>query len=106
MGDTVSARRTLTALVTLLEGQPERKELHDLAQQMLKDLREARTDQPDRFALLESALQRADQLAASQPDEAERIWRSVLELYGPDPDAQPYVRNAREALSALEGARD
>jgi len=99
MGDIARAERTLNALCVLLAGDPEQQKLYNLANAMLDELRENQAGQPDRYALVEAALKRADTLsAADRTDEAQKIWAAIVELYSVDRNAREYVEQAQTRL--------
>ncbi len=105
MGETAEAERTLSALNTLLADYPEYETLRKLTRTLLDELRTNKIDKHERYALLRWVMERANRLAeASQPQEARKLWSSVIELYGsdPDPEAQNFVKLARERLKKVE----
>lgn len=73
----------------------------ELAKRQLKELKErlARSA-ADHLTLLSERLDRADQLAASEPARARAIRKAVVELYQEKPWAAAAVNRARQALSA------
>jgi hypothetical protein len=54
------------------------------------------------LALVESRLQRAAELATTDPAAARTMWQAVVELYGDKPWAAEAVQRARTALSQSE----
>lgn len=100
MGDVARAQRTLTALISLLQEQPEYAELRRKSKSWLKELQEKQADKTQRYALVRKSMQRADQLAADGKwNETRELCSGVIELYGSDPDAQEFVARARELLN-------
>jgi len=56
---------------------------------------------PAHLAMIQQRLKKAEQLRADKPQEAEKIYRGVVELYADKPWAAAPVRKAREALEEL-----
>ncbi|MBC7816729.1 MAG: serine/threonine protein kinase [Planctomycetaceae bacterium] len=96
-GDDLLAKRKLEALLPLVQGEPALKET---VLALLDELRDNRTKRSaDNW--LRSALSRAEQLAAdNKPAESIAIWRSIIELYADDPDADEHVEQARRNLQS------
>jgi len=87
-------------LLTLLKDDPERTDLYERTQSLLRDLRDSRSHDGQRYAILKSAMDRAERLAADNKlQQARTIWKSVVELYGPDPRAREQVDLAKARLS-------
>jgi eukaryotic-like serine/threonine-protein kinase len=93
----------LQAIVDLYE-QPGRNSGADgmcliLAQRRLVQLRkEVQTRSAEQLSLLEERLAAAKALRKSDPEQAEKMYRAVVELYGQKPWAAEAVRRARKAL--------
>jgi hypothetical protein len=99
-GDHARAAQTLTALISLLAGDPEREKLYDLATRLRDEWRAADGLPAGRYTWLVSALARAQARAdENQLEEARAIWKSIVELYQADPDAAEYVQQAQQALN-------
>lgn len=98
--DYAGAERTLSALVAILEGNSQYDAERKLADELLQELRDRRSDQhPDR-TFLDDALARADALAAAgKSEEATKIWNGVVDLYHNDPQAAEEVARARRKLT-------
>ncbi len=60
----------------------------------------------ERLGPLEQRLKSADELRASDPDRARKIYFAAIELYGDKPWAAEAVGHAREALKALDAPAD
>ncbi|MEX2288498.1 MAG: hypothetical protein WD648_15480, partial [Planctomycetaceae bacterium] len=106
-GEFSKAERTLTALSALLDDQPEHKDLRDKAAGLLKTVQARRVDPEGSRPLLQSSLERAEQLSNDgNVAEARKIWENVIELYAADADAQRYVERARNALERAKAASD
>lgn len=107
LGDVARAERILTSLSALLDQREEYQGLREVAQEMLQDLRETGDKEPSRTEFLKSSLARADNLSEDgEIDQARRIWRSIVELYGSDPEAAEHVERARQRLSVNKTAAD
>ena len=83
----------------------------ELARRRLRELeQQTKRSSGDRLALIRTRLDRADQIADSDPDKARSIREAVVELYGGKAWAEEIVRQAREALAgeppASEQTRD
>jgi hypothetical protein len=99
-GNVIRASRMLSALGTLIEHDPKHRELYQLSQTMLEELRSEQVTNPQRDSILTTAMERADNLAKDgKITEARKIWESILELYGDDPGAEEQVDRARGALN-------
>jgi serine/threonine-protein kinase len=72
----------------------------ELAERRMALLRQqVEADAPHHLALLRDRLDRADRLRATQPAQAEAVYRAVIELYQNRPWAAEAVRRARSALA-------
>ncbi len=99
VGDRDQAERTLLALSSLLEGDPNHKTLYNRTQQRLKALRAGPEISAGQDELLKAALARATRFAeADEVAKARKIWLGIVELYGSDPKAQKFVDRARTQL--------
>lgn len=99
MGNVSDAERILSALGTMIEDDPHNRELYKLTQELLQEWRTERKDDPERYAILRAAMDRADQLAAQgKLPEARKIWKSVYELYGNDPGADDLMDRVLDEL--------
>jgi serine/threonine-protein kinase len=56
--------------------------------------------------LIESRLQTAEKLQASDPEAAVRIWQAIVRLYGDKPWANSAVERAKRALKAESATKD
>ena len=93
------AQRKLEALCALTEGQPDQKKTYDKARRLLEVVRESRANVHTRHALLDAAIRQAEELAQrGKRDEAIKIWSSIVELYGADPDVKPAIEKVRGYL--------
>ncbi|MCH2178142.1 MAG: serine/threonine protein kinase [Mariniblastus sp.] len=102
--DSAAAYTRLSALVTLYDGDealtPEDTETINAAQTYLPQLKQWATEQ--RSAMqekIEAAMKRAK---SAPPDEAAKLYRSIIELYGESPWAQPLIEPARQRLQESE----
>ncbi len=103
--DPVRGLDKLEALIALFsDGQTRtdaEKQCLELARRQITKLTTAVEDMENRdLAEIKQQLNRADSLAPASPDEAVRIWRSLLELYGDKRWAQPSLEKARQAVAA------
>jgi len=90
------AERVLLALMTLLAEQPEHEELYQLAQQALDELQ---ANDTGRYELLKSSIERAGKFAdENKLQQARRIYKSILELYGSNSGAQEDIEHLRKQL--------
>ena len=72
----------------------------ELARRRLRQLeQEIKLSSGDRLTLIRARLDRADQIADSDPDTARSIREAVVELHGGKAWAEDVVRRAREALA-------
>ena len=83
----------------------------ELARRRLRQLeQQSKKSSGDRLALIQTRLDRADQIAVSDPEKAGLIREAVVELYGGEAWAEEIVQLARKALaaetSATEQSRD
>ena len=83
----------------------------ELARRRLRQLeQQSQKSSGDRLTLIQTRLDRADQIAVSDPEKAGLIREAVVELYGGDAWAEEIVQRARKALagepSATEQSRD
>lgn len=102
VGELDRARQILVALRELLPDDAEHKQLRSRIATRLKLLDESRREQSDWKAWLASSLQRAAGAAKNgRAEEARRICLSIVTLYGEDPAAKEYVRQARALLQRL-----
>jgi serine/threonine-protein kinase len=101
-GDVTEAERTLVALESLLAGDPQHATERKLVEGYLSDLRARHGDQSADRKFVDAALDRAEKgFADGKKDEAVRIWKSVIELYGNDSYASAQVERARRHLAGL-----
>jgi serine/threonine protein kinase len=99
-GDVAKAQKTALAVKALLEGDAGQTKLYDLCHQLLQELQPDETAAAERLMWLKSATDRATRLTADQnPEAARSIWESIVQLYGQDPAAASYVKQAQEALT-------
>ena len=97
----------LAALTALHEEQEDltraQQQCLALARRQLARLRvEVGRRAEEHLAMLDDRLARAEQLRATEPEQAARIWRAIVELYADKPWARDAVQQAREGL----GTRD
>jgi serine/threonine-protein kinase len=106
IGDLARAERALAALHALLSGDERRAKLDELTVRLLEDVRRQLAGAADRDELLNGSLERA---AARDSEgkvaEAREIWKGILELYGDDPAAAEFVKQAKEGLQANRNAQ-
>ncbi len=99
-GEGMRAAQTVLAVKSLLAGDPEQAKLYDLCDRLLVELRPPEKESEERYAWVKAALARADkQVAAGKVTEAESIWQSITQLYGQDPAARKFVKQAQDALA-------
>lgn len=98
-GEYDRAEQILTALTTLTAGDEKHNEVHKLATSLLSDIRTQRNELREESSLLTDNMQRAERLwEAGKQDEARKIWRAVVAVWGDDPTAKAAVVRARERL--------
>lgn len=96
--DYAQAERKLRALIAMTDGQPELRDVHSKATQLLNVLMDERT-QRAASNWLPTALARASKLASDgKPDEARAVWSAIIELYADDPSVEEQVAKARSDL--------
>jgi serine/threonine-protein kinase len=99
IGDLPRAERTLTALKAILAGDDQQTRLYEMTGRLLEEVHGQLQKTDDRDSLLKAALDRAaERLKNGAPDEAREIWSGIVDLYGDDPGAAEFVRQAREGL--------
>lgn len=99
------ARQKLAALEILIQGNPDWEPFLELVTKYRSELDQEKG--VHRFDFVRSALKRADQLQESgKSAAAQAIWRSVQELYDSDPEAAPYVQQARARLFKPDAASE
>jgi serine/threonine-protein kinase len=102
--DPQAARLKFQAIVDLYGGDeihlsPAARQAVESARRQLAGLEAGRTRyEQEATALVERQLARADRLATSDPQIAERIWRAIVALYGDKTWAASAVARARERL--------
>lgn len=100
VGDTVQARRKLESIVKLLADADEFSPMVSVAKRMIKKLDEAAAESDAVNVFLAQRMQKARTLQADgQVDEAIRIWRSIVDLYGSDDDAREITDECNKLLS-------
>jgi serine/threonine-protein kinase len=106
IGDLARAERTLAALHTLLAGDESQAKLDELATRALEDVRGQLARGDDRDSLIRGALERAAGNAADgDMAQAREIWNGIIELYGDDPGAAEFVRQAKEGIEKFPDER-
>ncbi|WP_437227191.1 serine/threonine-protein kinase [Planctomicrobium sp. SH661] len=100
------ARAKLLALENLTTGNDELQSIREIAAQLREDL--AQYTPTTRLKFVREAMSRADRLQAQgQIGGALAVWRSVVELYDADPDADVLVAQARQRIAeALQPASE
>jgi hypothetical protein len=99
LGDLARAETTLEALLNLTANQEDSKNIHELAQQILKEIRSERTGESGSNQWLASLLKRAENhLDAGESDQAKKILTGIVTLYADDPSATSSVKQAELLL--------
>jgi len=99
IGDLARAERTLAALHALLAGDNSQAKLDELATRALEDVRGELGRGDDRGNLIKGALERAaGKTGDGDVAQAREIWHGIIELYGDDPNAAEFVKQAHEGL--------
>ena len=99
-GNAADAENMLMAAQTLLADDPQNKPLYDQISRLLDRARLQRGSNPQRYAWITEALQRAEQFQKEQkPAQARAIHQAVIDLYDRDPDARELVEKARTGLT-------
>jgi serine/threonine-protein kinase len=99
IGDLSRAERTLAALHALLAGDDSQTKLDELALRALEDVRGQLARGADRDSLIKGALERAAEKAqGGDIAGAREIWNGIIELYGDDPAAAEFVKQAHAGL--------
>jgi serine/threonine-protein kinase len=102
VGEFSRAKRKLTALAELLEGEADYEDLHRLTQQMLGELEPPTEGESAGDPFLAAMMQRAQQSAdAGLEEEARKTWANIIELYHDDPRAKTEVENARSRIEQM-----
>jgi len=98
-GDTVTALEKYRAMVELLKDEEDARPYVNLARRQIRKLEET-VEEADRVALVQRKLAQADELYRQGREiEAQKIWHSIVNLYGNLRDMRPYVQTALERLS-------
>ena len=106
-GDLAQAEQTLRGLAAILEGDNARKDFYELTQQLIAELEESQAKIGGSGSLLEQSMQRAEQLAGDgRREDAQRIWKGIVELYGTDPAARDEVEQAQQNLTREVSSAD
>jgi predicted Ser/Thr protein kinase len=96
-GDVTGARQIWRNLSAVFRGVDAEREGVEQAEQALVAL-ERELQAPERWTAVRAALTRAAQFQAEgRPNEAERIWQAVEELYRADPSAAAILREVHQA---------
>lgn len=99
-GELDAARRQLTALTVITDGDPSLSTIHRLASTHLKELPEAKELDGSREEFLQRILARvAEARAAGKTEESARLESSLEVLYSGDPEARQALETARESAS-------
>jgi serine/threonine-protein kinase len=99
IGDLPRAERTLASLHALLAGDESQAKLDELATRALEDVRGQLAGRDDRGSLIQGALERAAGKARDgDVAQAREIWNGIIALYGDDPAAADFVKQANEGL--------
>jgi serine/threonine-protein kinase len=99
IGDLARAERTLASLHALLDGDESQAKLDELAARALEDVRAQLAGGDDRSSLITGALERAGGKARNgDVAQAREIWNVIIALYGDDPMAAEFVKEAKEGL--------
>jgi serine/threonine protein kinase len=101
-GNISQAETILSALVNVLNQNPEQKEMRDLAIQMLNDLQKNSPINAERFVMLTQSMANADALIKEKKfDEAAAVWKALIVLYDQDQAAQEIILRAKQHLTKL-----
>lgn len=103
-GNTAQAKIILSALVDLLYGDSDHKEMRDIALQMLDDLQRNSPNNAGRFIMLTQSMSNADALLKEKKyEEAAAVWKALIVLYEQDPDlpVQELINRAKHNLAQL-----
>jgi serine/threonine-protein kinase len=108
LDDVPKAERLLVSLESLIEDQDEPK-LKQAVEGALKEVRaiqEARQDIDQPAIIAKRLLQQADKhWDTGEKDKAEKIWRSILDLYGNVPECKTEVEEAERRLSQKDHSK-
>lgn len=105
-GDPVTAIEKYRAMVELLKDEPEARPFVNLARRRIAELEET-ADKTDRVALVLRKLAQADELYRKGREiEAQKIWHSIVNLYGRSRDMRQYVQIALDRLSGQHPPAD
>lgn len=103
-GNYTEAEAILSALVDVLNGNTDQKEMRDLALQMLKKSQEDSRNNAERYIMLTQSMANADALVKKKKfEEAANAWKALIVLYEKDPDkvTQDLIDRAKENLVNL-----
>jgi eukaryotic-like serine/threonine-protein kinase len=82
------------------------RQVLQLAERQVRQLNEqARGQAPAYLEIIDRRLAHADEIKGESPNEAARIWQSIVVLYGDKPWAAERVQQARAALVDAEKAQ-
>ncbi|MFK7778948.1 MAG: protein kinase [Gimesia sp.] len=104
IGDLSQAESILSSLVDILNQNPEQKDMHDLALQMLNDLQQNSRIKAQRFILLTQSMSNADALMkAKKFKDAAAVWNSLIVLYDKNKDegVRKIIATAKTNLTTL-----
>lgn len=101
-GNLMQAEIVLSSLIELLPENSEQNEMRELAIQMRNDLRQDSNRTAQRYIMLTQSMSKAEALLKEKKfAEAAAVWRAIIVLYGQDPAAEKFVKDARKYLEEL-----
>lgn len=103
-GNNIEAEVILSALVDVLNGNTDQKEMRDLALEMLQKLQQDSRNNAERYIMLTQSMANADALVKQKKFEAAAdAWKALIVLYEQDPDkvTQDLINRAKENLANL-----
>ena len=86
----------LSALLAIIDGNPEFSVQYNVALKLLTQIQEQPTEE-NRFQFLDEALKRAEELdSAGETKQARAVRQGIIQLYQDNPEASEYVERARK----------
>ena len=105
-GERLTAMERYMAMQTILQNDKEAGPIRSLAKWRADAIREEIGGKFDRATFINGKLDEADKLLASGKSfEARKLWESIVELYGSNPEFSKQVSTAEQKLKSLEQGR-
>ncbi|MCA9032081.1 MAG: serine/threonine protein kinase, partial [Planctomycetaceae bacterium] len=95
-GEIRAAEAELSALLAIIDGNPEFSVQYNVTLKLLTQIQEQPTEE-NRFQFLDEALKRAEELdSVGEAEQARAVRQGIIQLYQDNPEASEYVERARK----------